>query len=726
MNNWSVIENQYTPEEMPYKETIFTIGNGYVGTRGTFEEAYPGQQAVTLVHGVFDDVPIVHTELVNVPDMFNMELIVGNDRFSLHQGKILEYERVLDLQTGTLSRRVLWETSQGHKLSLSFKRFASLADQHVLVLRCVIKAVDYAGHLHIRSGLSGFVDNAGFVHWHLLGQGTRAQQEMYLSVKTRNTDIVVSEAASLDISAPQPVTYKVWDVNWSPQICADVTCNRGDEIVIDKYVTLVTSLDTEDPQAAALAKLQTIKSSGYEKLKSANDAIWKNIWDQCNIVIDGDDEMDLAIRFSVYQLLIAAPRWSDRTSIPAKTLSGYGYRGHVFWDTEIFMLPFFIYTQPDLAKNMLMYRYHTLPGARRKARHNGYEGAMYAWESAGTGDETTPRWVPVWIKDSGEDELVRIWCGDIELHITSDIAYGLIQYWRITGDDAFMCQYGAEILLETARFWGSRVEYYPEMKRFEIHDVIGPDENHEHVDNNAYTNAMVRWHLRSAIDIVGWLSEVDEPRLAQLADKIGMTDAMISHWQVVADALTIGLDEDTGLIEQFDGFFKLKDIDWKSYEPRSTSMQALLGIEETQKYQILKQPDVMMLLYLLPDAFSHDILKTNWEYYTPRTDHAYGSSLGPAVQAIGATRLGDLGAAYADLRQAARTDLTNNRRNTADGIHGATAGGLWQAIVLGFAGIEATAEGLTAKPRLPKHWRSLQFKLCWHGKWYDFNLQNES
>ncbi len=724
MKNWSVIETRYTPEEIPYKETVFSIGNGYVGSRGTFEEAYPGQQAVTLVNGVYDDAPIVHTELVNAPNCFNLELIAGKDRFSLNHGEVLEFERVLDMQTGVLTRCILWQTPQEQKLHIVFERFASLADAHVLVLRCTITAVDYEGILYIRGGLSGFVDNASLLHWHLVEQGMDSHHSIHLTVKTRNTDIVISEAASLSISAHQSVTYDVWDVNWSPQMCAKTTCCRGDKIVIDKYVTLYTSLDADDAQAAAIDKLRQVNSLGYENLRSAHDAMWRKTWDACNITIDGDDEIDLAIRFSLYHLLIAAPRWSDRASIPAKTLSGYGYRGHIFWDTEVFMLPFFTWTQPEVARNMLMYRYHTLPGARRKAKNNGFDGAMYAWESAATGDETTPRWVPVWVKDTGEDELVRIWCGDIELHITADIAYGIIQYWRVTGDDAFMRKYGAEILLETARFWGSRAEYYPDLQRFEIHDVIGPDENHDHVDNNAYTNAMVRWHLRTAIEVMEWLSKTDAQRLTQLADKIGITDKVLNHWRVVAESLYIGMDEETGLIEQFDGFFQLKDIDWEQYKHRSTSMQALLGIEDTQKYQILKQPDVLMMLYLHPETYAFETLKTNWHYYTPRTDHAYVSSLGPAIQAILAARIGDTDAAYASLFQAAHTDLLNNRGNTSDGMHGATAGGLWQAMIFGFAGIEETDEGLVAHPRLPKHWRSLKFRLCWRGKWQDFNIQN--
>ena len=724
MKNWSVIENQYIPEEIPYKETIFTIGNGYLGTRGTFEEAYPGQQAVTLINGLFDDAPLVHTELVNVPNWHNMEIIVNDDRFSLLDGQILQYERVLELHTGVLKRSVLWQTPQGNKIQITIERFASLADAHVVALRTRIKAVDSDCVIKFRSGLIGFVDNAGLVHWNLVKQGRAGETDFYLTVKTKQTGMLVSEAASLNVTSPQPVTYDFWDAEWSPQLVATSACKCGEMIVIDKLVTIYTSLDSDSVESDALTKLEAAKCLGYDNLRLANDEEWSMNWEKSNITIEGDDDLDLAIRFSIFQLLISAPRWSDRVSIPAKTLSGYGYRGHVFWDTEIFMLPFYIYTQPDIARNMLMYRYNTLNGARRKARQNGYQGAMYAWESAGTGDETTPRWIPVWNKESNEDELVRIWCGDIELHITADVAYGLMEYWQATKDDDFMRQYGAEIILDTALFWGSRVEYRADLERYEISDVIGPDEYHDHIDNSAFTNAMVRWHLRSAIHIAQWLLQMDAPGYSQITQKIGLTDEIIKHWENVADLLTLNMDEKTGLIEQFDGFFQLEDIDWHQYENRKSSMQAILGIEETQLYQILKQPDVLMLLYLLSEEYTLETFKANWEYYTPRTDHSFGSSLGPAIQAALAARMGELDSAYTYLQLGARTDLKNNRGNTADGIHGATAGGLWQAIVFGIAGIRRTENGLVAEPNLLNHWRRLKFRLCWQDEWIVFSFTN--
>jgi len=439
------------------------------------------------------------------------------------------------------------------------------------------------------------------------------------------------------------------------------------------------------------------------------------------VVIEGDEVAQRAVRYNLFQLLIAAPHHTDRASIPAKTLSGFGYRGHVFWDTDIFIIPFFTFTRPELARNLLMYRYHTLPGARQKARQAGYAGAMFAWESAGDGRETTPRWVPL-----PNGELVRIWCGDIEHHISADVAYAVWHYWQATGDDGFMRDYGAEILLDTAVFWGSRAEYNPERERYEINDVIGPDEYHEHVNNNAFTNRMVQWHLERALDTLAWLRERHPDKARELEERLDLSQARLARWEDIRRRIAIPHDPASGLIEQFEGFFALEELDWGALEPRTRSVQELLGMERIQHVQAIKQPDVLMLLYLLRDEYDEKALRVNWDYYAPRTDHTYGSSLGPAIHAILACALGKRDAAYTHFLRAALVDLEDLRKNTKDGIHAASAGGVWQAIVMGFAGMALTPEGPTFAPRLPKGWRRLQFTLKYRGRAFPVDLQPDT
>jgi len=712
MTNWHITETEFNPNTLHHKETVFTTGNGYLGTRGAFEEGYPDAWPVTLVHGLFDDAPVVYTELANVPNWLPFVLFVDGERFRMDRGTLLSYRRDLYLRTGALTRTVRWRSPAGHTVDLTIERFASLADPHLLGIHYQVTALDFEGQIEFRAGLDGHVDNANLVHWRLVEQGTVGERGVYLHARTRGSGIELCEACHLAVSGGEGVTYAYRDCECAPAVVTRLTLRPGETVVANKLVALVTSREEEDVRGAALSRLEQAVARGYDELRAANDAAWEPEWEACNVTIEGDDEADLALRYNLFQLLIAAPRHDDRVSIPAKTLSGFGYRGHVFWDTDIFIVPFFAYTRPEIARNLLLYRYHTLPGARRKAQANGYEGAMFAWESADSGDETTPRW-----GYASDGEPVHIWCGDIEHHISADVAYAVHQYWRVTGDDGFMRDYGAEILLDTARFWGSCVEWDEAQGRYEINDVIGPDEYHEHVDNNVFTNRMARWNLETALEILAWLRREFPEKAAELEAHLDLTQERLAHWADVIGCLHIAHDPETGLMEQFEDFFDLIDVDLAGYEPRHHSMQAELGIEGLQSYQVLKQPDALMLLYLLRDRYDQETLRVNWDYYTPRTDLTYGSSLGPAIQALLAARLGKPEVAYEHFMHAAWTDMKDVRGNTAHGIHAATAGGLWQALIMGFAGLDVKDDGtLCTEPHLPAAWRQIHFTIRHHGR----------
>jgi len=722
MDNWHLTEEIFKPEIQTQRETLFTIGNGYLGTRGTFEEGFPGEKAVTLVNGVFDDAPVVFTELVNTPNWIHLKIYAGGEPLNLARSRVSAYRRDLDFGGGYLSRRVRWETASGGSLELQFERFTSLANEHLACVRLNIHSVDFEGPLEIRAGLPGFVDNDGIVHWLCQSQGQVKEQSAYLHLQTRSTHLDLVEAFHLSIIGER-ANFAYWDSQWSPEIIARLDLRPGAEFRAEKLVSIYTSRDTMDPFKAAVAELSDAVQRGYDVLREENLRAWNQDWEACNITIEGDDRADQAVRYNLYHLLIAASRRDDRISIPAKSLSGYGYRGHVFWDTEIFILPFFIFTRPHIAKNLLMYRFHTLPFAREKALSMGYEGAFYAWESASTGAETTPRWI---IGPDGV-ELVRIWCGDIEAHISADVAYAVNQYCQVTGDDDFMRDFGAEIILDTARFWGSRVHLDEVKRQYVIEDVIGPDENHDHVDNNAYTNIMARWNLQAALGILDWLRKEAPQKARELEASLDLTPQRLNHWKDVIEKIYLGYDQATLRFEQFEGYYRLQDLDLAGMEPRYRSVQALLGVQDAQKVQVIKQPDVLMALILFPQGFNGEILRANWDYYTPRTDQTYGSSLGPAIQSIAAVRLGHLETAYQSFLHAALIDLEDIRGNGKDGIHAATAGGVWQAVVFGFAGIDPSGRSKPKGiPRLPAHWSRLAFNLVFHGRPYQVELPSQT
>ena len=718
--DWIVLETQFSPERLHSRETVFTIGNGYLGTRGSFEEGYPQAVPATLIHGVFDNVPVVYTELANCPDWLPLNLGINGETFRLDQGTILLYERSLDLRQGLLIRKIRWCSPHGRTVDLRFERWASMADPHVLVVRCEIRPIDFDGFVEVQASLNGYPENQGFNHWELLQQG-KGDRSIWLSSRTRSSHIRLGMTAQMSLfGADTPLQST--NVPGYPTLSTTFLVTAGETYAVEKIMTVYTSRDVEDPLEAAQTRQSTL--ADYETLKREHVSAWAKIWDKCDIDIEGDTRAQVAIRYNLFQLLICGSQTDDRVSIAAKTLSGFGYRGHVFWDTEIFILPFFTFTQPETARRLLSYRYHTLDGARRKALNYGYKGAMYSWESADTGDEVTPRWA---LPNQPYAEDIRIWCRDQEIHISADIAFAIWQYWQATQDHDWLRDCGAEIILDTAIFWSSRVDLNIKSERYEIREVIGADEYHEHVSNNTFTNRMAQWHLEQALVIYDWLKENYPDKLDELHAKLNLSEERRSRWRDIVQNIWIPFDPNTGLIEEFEGFFKLKDIDLAAYEPRKQSMQALLGIEGANQHQVLKQPDVLMLMYLMRfnQSFPYEprLLQINWDYYAPRTDITYGSSLGPAIHAILASDVEKPAEAYERFMQAAMVDLEDVRDNAADGIHGASAGGLWQAAVFGFGGVQLTPEGPVATPHLPPGWTRLRFRMHWRGEWHDFDLR---
>jgi len=386
----------------------------------------------------------------------------------------------------------------------------------------------------------------------------------------------------------------------------------------------------------------------------------------------------------------------------------------VFWDTDIFMLPFFILTYPEAARALVMYRYHTLVAARAKAARLGYRGAFYAWESADSGEDVTPPFVV-----APDGQIVRILTGEQEQHISADVAFGVWSYWRATGDERFLLEAGAEILIETARFWANRAER-EEDGRYHIRGVIGPDEYHETVDDNAYTNGMAQWNLEVAAETANLVAERWPEAWQALSRRLAIEPEEPHRWQQVARDFYTGFDEQTGLFEQFRGYFGLEDIDLAAFVPRTAPIDVLLGRERIQRSKIIKQPDVVMLVHLLWERMPPEVRKANFEYYEPRCGH--GSSLSPAIHALVAARLGDTALAERYFRQAAEIDLADNMGNAVGGIHAGALGGLWQAAVFGFAGLRFCGEKPEHHANLPPSWRSLSMRFQWRGQWHELTL----
>ncbi|MFL5657548.1 MAG: glycoside hydrolase family 65 protein [Ktedonobacteraceae bacterium] len=736
VNLWHINEESFDPKKMHSQETVYTIGNGYFATRGTFEENYVGANPGTLLYGVFDDISIGKEELANIADWLPIQLFINGERFHMTRGKILAYHRTLDMRNGVLTRTVYWQSPGGIRLKIQSERFASLVDEHVGAIRYSVTVEEKPLEVNelkllLRATFNMAVGNYDLMHWEPVEEW-HEDDLVWLLSQTRHSAIELLQTMDFTTQAPG-FSREIFDSNTAPSIELQGKLAVGETIAAEKIVVMYTTHDVTDPVMAAFKhhRMMMRASTGplqprahrslYEVLLAQSEEAWQDYWQRSDIIIEGDDKAQQAIRYNLYQLRISVNPGDSRFSIAAKGLTGFGYHGHVFHDTEIYMLPYFTYVHPDIARTLLLYRYRLLPAAREKARGNGYEGAQYPWESTLDGKEATP---PIIIHPETK-ELIPIPNGRIELHITANIAYAVNQYWQVTGDDEFMRDSGAEIMLCTAMFWASRAAYNPERHHYEIDNVIGPDEWHEYVNNNFYTNYMARWNIQSALDILQWMRLTAPDKAMELIHNLHLTPELLEHWQDVAERMRIPRDKETGVFEQFDGFFQLEPLDQEMYKGRQASYQAILGLEATKHFRIIKQADVLALLTLFRWQFDLATKRANWDYYFPITDHDYGSSLTPALHVMLACELGHLDIAYEMFLKGALVDLEDRRGNTSEGIHEACCGAVWQAIVLGFAGLKVSDDGYTTHPSWPTGWTRLAFTFLHKGQPVFVDLRKE-
>lgn len=727
-SDWLVEENEFDLTEANFKETIFTVGNGYQGTRGSLEEGHKGELSGTYLSGVYDHHDSTVIDQVNVTTWLPLQVRVDGELLDVQCCRVVEHRRVLDLQTGILHRDTLFEDSQGRRTRLESARFASFADQHICGMRLTVTAENHTSEIVVESALDAgrfnldrlpaYSDKPVFhpeVKWkkwaksrHMkVSRRTATKDYAYIKADTIDTGISIGTATALDWPEDSEFQAASQDYERVSQT-ASVNPIAGQRYVFHKLVSIYTSRDLNgiELDAKCLAALETAQAKGFAACLADSIAAWRAKWDNCDCTVNGDVAATRALRFNIYHLLIAANENDPRANVGAKSLSGEGYKGHVFWDTEIFLLPFYIYTQPETAKALLEYRYNTLPGAIENAKLNGFSGAQFAWESADTGAETTPKWTA--------DGVNRIWTGEEEIHVTACVAYGILNYVTATGDMQFMRDFGAEVLYQTSRFWISRLELNEGKDRLELTRVIGPDEFHEHVNNNTFTNRMAKWHLEQTARIFEELSAEVSTEHTALMTRLEMTDSEVIEWKAAAQKIYVPFDPTRNLIEQFEGYFQLEDIpitEWDENRmpcyPKGHDHFSLNGS------MLLKQPDVIMLNYLLPDEFSDEVKAANYEFYETRTMHK--SSLSPAIHAIMGIEVGDISSAQRYFERSAYVDLVNNQGNTQDGMHIASAGGTWQILVCGFGGFRVKHGKMTFKPWLPQAWAEIQFSLIWKG-----------
>ena len=727
MNTWNIVQNKLSEvKNVLSEETKYTVGNGFMNIRGSDEEGYPGQEPAMLVRGIVGPSLLGHEELINCPAIFDVVVLINGERLVLSPETVVDYQKTLNMREGLVYRTLRWRSSDGVVVRVESERFCSLASIHHAA-QCYQITIEEAStpvkieHRFVTAAAQG----TPTLHWQTIAQGHRFDL-LWLLGKVRGFGDRLTITTSCTLNSPS-FQHVIVNSDIAPYHLVTGMLTKGEIITVEKVVTVYTSLETPSPLEEAL---KAHRGDSYQKLKGEHVSAWEAYWDKADILIEGDVHAQQCIRYCLYQLRSSAPP-DDLYSIAAKGLSGPGYKGHIFHDTEIYMLPFFDYVLPEVARDLLLYRYRLLHQARAKAQEGGYDGAQYPWESGAGRDpknpsgECTPRLIA-----NPEGEIFIVHNGEKEIHISSNIAYAILQYWKVTGDYAFMHDYGAEMLLSIALFWASRVEWKSQTGRYEITGVIGPDEWHEGVNdqgegvtNNAYTNYMARYTIKNAITTLAWLEKMDWAKAAQLKKLLNLTPAKRKELVNVVQKLYCPFDPQTELIEQFEGFFQLKKVDVAQYASRTKALRDVLGGAQTQRSQVLKQADVLALLVLQREDFDKAVIKANWDYYYPITDHIFGSSLSRALHAILSCELGLVEEAYTAFMAGAETDLF---KRCDDGWHMANSGSSWQAVVFGFAGLRIGPNGeVVTHPCLPSHWTRLAFKVNVHGEWRYVDLTQE-
>jgi trehalose/maltose hydrolase-like predicted phosphorylase len=708
--SWVLRHEGYSVLTESSVESRFALGNGFLGMRAS-RPVSRGPTWVgwlgyikwsswprSYVAGLFDtpntDPPV--PALVPVADWSRARIQFNGESPLWHKGEILEGTRQLDLRRGLLVSHWKYRTPAGITVEGGELRLLSQADRAV-GMQLLWLSLDHDG-IDVRLEASFAMAGLGM-------EPTRLETDLGVW-RTERADkgVAMTGAATLRLDGAPIVPDRPFSLRW----VWNWRSVAGQVAEFDRIVAVARAdARQDDPAPPALATLARTRLLGWRAVLAEHEAAWADRWAASDICIEGDDDLQRALRFAIYHLTSAANPEDERVSIGARGLTGDAYLGHVFWDTETYLLPFYTAVWPEAARALLMYRFRTLPGARAKAAHNGCKGALYAWESTDTGMETTPERVV-----GPDGKLVDVLSGKMEQHISADVAYAVWQYWRATGDDDFFLKAGAEILLDTARFWASRAVAEADGKRH-IRHVIGPDEYHEDVDDNAFTNMMARWNIARALDALDLLDEHWPDSAGALRRKLALTDDELADWRDAIDRLVTGLDPATGLYEQFAGFHALDPIDLATYTDRTMPIDVVLGRRRTQGSQVVKQADVVALIALLPEAFPGAWAEDNFRYYEVRCGH--GSSLSRSMHALAAARLGDAEMALRYLHESAATDLASGADDSG-GVHIAGLGGIWQAVMLGFGGLDLMGETLGIDPRLPPQWRSLSFRVCWKGR----------
>ena len=713
MIDFVLTENKYVKEDIPWNGNRFLTGNGYFGIRGTLEEYTKEHMCAVNMAGIYDRAGDAWRESVNAPDPLYTYVTVNEKKYALPETGPVSHSQTLDFRNGIHSRETVWDTDEG-RITVKCERFASMSRHHLIAMRYTFSA-DFMCDAEIVTGIDGNVWDINGPHFVKTDTGM-SKGVSFVKCVTGEKHIAVTVREAVSAGFEHDETADAGERSVFRNIRFKAEPNK--EYTIEKTAEITTSEDDD-------ACNEPIEELTYEELKTEHKDAWKRIWDISEVTIDGDDEAMYALNYSIYHLNCIAPRGLKGRSIPARGLSGQVYKGAIFWDTEMFMIDYYIHTEPEIAKTLLHYRIETIDGARAKAKEYGLEGAYYAWESQEGGYEGCSDYN---VTDVFTNRPMRTHFRDKQYHISAAVVYGFVKYIRATGDKSILSGGGMETILECARFYRSLLLRYADKTRYEIHDAVGPDEYHERVNNNAYTNRMAKLVFDTAAELLEEYVKEYPDKADELDKKYGL-EKMRMMLKDSSENIFIREPDERGIIEQFDGYFRLEDVSVDEVRSRLLDPKEYWGgaYGVASQTQVIKQADVAAMLSIFDDEYDTEIKKRNFEYYEPRTEH--GSSLSACMYSLLACRIGRKDTAYELFMRSAKADLVKGGKEWAGliyigGTHPASAGGAWIAAVNGFAGIKERDGELVCEPSLPDGWKGMSFKLMFRNRLYMIEIKD--
>lgn len=714
LNPWNIIEENFNNESNEISESIFSIGNGYMGQRGNFEECFTGKTLQgSYMAGIYypdktkvgwwkNGYPEYFAKVLNSTNWIGINITIDSEVLDLAKCKVLDFKRVLNMKDGYLKRTFTAELKDGKKIKVTALRFVSIARKQIGALKYSIVPINFNGVISFTPYLDGNIQNKDSNYdekfWDEISKLTD-DTFCSLTIKTKKLDFYMCSSMKYNITNNgKKISFKAKPLQDKKFVGNLINLNvkENEEISITKYVSNVTSRDFKPSDLTNVSKnlLNTAYSLGFDKLLNEQSRAWANKWQQNDITIDGDVAAQQGIRFNIFQLNQTYTGEDSRLNIGPKGFTGEKYGGSTYWDTEAYCIPFFLSTtDKKIPRNLLIYRYNQLDKAKENARKLGYKkGALYPMVTM-NGEECHNEWEITFE----------------EIHRNGAIAYAIYDYVNYTGDYKYLLEYGFFVLAEISRFWEERVNYSNKKNKYVILGVTGPNEYENNVNNNWYTNRIASWTMEYTLKVMNYIKNNDSERYKYLVLKLQLKDQEIKKWEDIIKNMYYPVNKELNIFLQQDGYMDKEQILVKDLPSENLPLNEHWSWDRILRSCFIKQADVLQGLYFLQDFYDDDTIERNFDFYEPRTVHE--SSLSPCIHSILASKLGKKDKAYELYLRTARLDLDNYNNDTKDGCHITSMAGTWMSIVKGFGGLKVKDNFLTLNPFIPKYWGSFSFKI---------------